>query len=187
MRTSTSRRRAAAASAAAFALAAVGLVAASPVQAATSSVSGAQALVGSQPTWATPQADRGTAASSTAVTADVYLASSNAQGLAAYAQAVSDPKSPQYHQYLTPAQQNARFGATPAQVSAVRAWLTSSGLKVTASTEQYLAISGTAAAVHAAFDTTLDNFSVSGHTYFAPKSSAVVPAAVSSYVLGSPA
>lgn len=180
MRTSTSRRRTAVASAAAAAIAAVGLIAA-PAQAATPATT---ALAGTQPTWATAQADRGPAAAGTNVTVQVYLNSSDPKGLAAYATAVSDPKNAQYHKYLTPAQQNARFGATAAQLSAVRSWLTSAGLKVTGSAEQYLTVTGNAAAVHAAFGTTLDDFSVSGHTYYAPKSAATVPSSVSSAILG---
>ena len=181
MRTNTSRHRTAVVSATAFAIAAAGLIAAGPVQAATPSV---LALTGTQPAWATPQADRGATPTGTGVTVQVYLNSSDPQGLTAYATAVSDPKSREYHQYLTPAQQNARFGATAAQVAAVRGWLTSAGLKVTASAEQYLTATGTAAAVHAAFNTTLDNYSVSGHTYYAPKTTATAPASVSSYILG---
>ena len=181
MHTSTPRRRAGVAAATAFALAAVGLAAASPVQAATAT---SQALAGSQPAWATAQADRGAAPSTTDVTVDVYLNSSNPAGLAAYAAAVSNPDSSQYHQYLTPAQQNARFGATGAQVSAVQKWLAGAGLKVGSTTEQYVVASGSPTAIHAAFGTTLNNYSVSGHTYYAPNSTAVVPAAVASAVLG---
>jgi subtilase family serine protease len=52
-------------------------------------------------------------------------------GLAALATAVSDPSSPSYAHFLTPAQVQARFGATAAQQQAVSAWLARSGLAVT--------------------------------------------------------
>lgn len=52
-------------------------------------------------------------------------------GLAATATAVSDPASPSYGHYLSPAQVLARFGAAAAQQRAVRAWLSRSGLAVT--------------------------------------------------------
>lgn len=44
-------------------------------------------------------------------------------GLAAAAAAISDPKSPSYQHYLSPAQVQAAFGATAAQQRAVSAWL----------------------------------------------------------------
>lgn len=52
-------------------------------------------------------------------------------GLAAAATAVSDPASPSYGHYLSPAQALARFGATAAQQRLVRAWLSRYGLAVT--------------------------------------------------------
>jgi subtilase family serine protease len=52
-------------------------------------------------------------------------------GLAAAATAVSDLASPDYGHYLSPAQVQARFGATAAQQRAVRGWLRRSGLAVT--------------------------------------------------------
>jgi subtilase family serine protease len=52
-------------------------------------------------------------------------------GLAAAAQAISDPASPRYQHYLSSAQVAAEFGATVAQQTAVSAWLSKSGLTVT--------------------------------------------------------
>jgi subtilase family serine protease len=177
-RTSRSRIALAAALGAATA---VSLVAGAPAQAATPS---STVLSGTQPSWATPQTDIGAAPSSTPVSVDVFLASRNPSALAAYATSVSDPKNANYHKYLTPQQQNAQFGPSSAQVSAVQSWLASAGLKVGTTTEQYITATGGPAAVQAAFGTTLNNYAVSGHTYFAPKSNAVVPAAVSGDVLG---
>src|SRR5580698_10322064 len=42
--------------------------------------------------------------------------------------AQQDPKSPQYHKWLTPAQYGARFGASDATLAAVTNWLKSNGL-----------------------------------------------------------
>jgi subtilase family serine protease len=52
-------------------------------------------------------------------------------GLAAAATAISDPASPSYEHYLSPARVQARFGATAAQQRAVAGWLRRSGLAVT--------------------------------------------------------
>ncbi|HEY3955246.1 MAG TPA: S53 family peptidase [Streptosporangiaceae bacterium] len=52
-------------------------------------------------------------------------------GLAAVARAASDPASPDYQHYLSPAQVRTRYGATAAQQSLVTGWLQRSGLHVT--------------------------------------------------------
>ena len=81
----------------------------------------------------------------------VFLAGRDGAGRVRTALAVSDPDSPQYAQYLTPAQYRQRFGATPAQVAQVRDWLTGQGLTVTASTEHYLAADATVGQAATAF------------------------------------
>ncbi|MBC3839672.1 hypothetical protein GXW82_03815 [Streptacidiphilus sp. 4-A2] len=84
----------------------------------------------------------------------------------------------------SPAQQDARFGPTATEQSAVRSWLAGAGMKVTATTEQYITATGDPATVRAAFGTPLVNYAVSGHTYYAPQHAAVLPAAVAPAVLG---
>ncbi|MDI5973147.1 S53 family peptidase [Streptomyces sp. SL13] len=142
-----------------------------------------ETIADTKPAWATASADRGTASSSTTVRARVYLAGRDAQGLAAYARGVSDPSSATYGKYLSAQQVKARYGATRAQVAAVTAWLKSSGLKVTASTAHYIAVSGDQAAVHKAFGTTLHNYTKAGRTYHAPAGDATVPASLDGAVL----
>ncbi len=152
-RIARSRRTAVSAAIAALAL---GLSSAVAQAATTSSPSPASAhpgpavLAGSSPSWATAQADRGAVPAGSGISLEVLLSGQDPSGLAAYAKAVSSPGNPEYHHYLTPAQQNARFGPTTAQTAAVRAWLAGSGLKVTSATEQYLAVAGSAAQAEAA-------------------------------------
>jgi subtilase family serine protease len=142
-------------------------------------------LAGSQPTWATSSADKGATPGGSQIDLRVYLTGSDPAGLAAYAKAVSDPTSAAYGQYLTPAQEQARFGATKAQVAAVESWLTASGLKITGATEHYLAVHGTVAQAGAAFGTSFHQYRVSGNTTKrAPAAAAKVPANVASAVLG---
>ncbi|MFE3169116.1 protease pro-enzyme activation domain-containing protein [Streptomyces sp. NPDC059224] len=140
-------------------------------------------LKGTKPTWATAKADKGATSNSAQVKARVYLAGRNASGLAAYAKAVSDPSSPYYGKYLSAKQAQARFGATAAQVKAVKSWLTASGLKVTGVTQHYIAVSGDVSAVEQAFGTQLHNYAKGSKTYRAPEKTASVPAAVSSSIL----
>jgi subtilase family serine protease len=176
-----SRRRAGIAVVATLPLLAAAVAAGAPAQA--SSPHGRAVLAGSKPAWAKPSADRGTTAASVPVTAKVYLAGRDLSGQTALAAAVSDPQSASYGHYLTPQQVQARFGATPQQVAAVKAWLTAAGLKVTGSNQHYLTVQGDAAAAQRAFAVTLHSYAKSGHIYRAPSTEATVPASVASAVL----
>ncbi|KDN76751.1 serine protease [Streptomyces olindensis] len=140
-------------------------------------------LAGTRPAWATAKADQGATSDSAQVSARVYLAGQDAAGLAAYAKAVSDPKSASYGKYLTARQAQSRFGATEAQVAAVKAWLTSAGLKVTGVTRHYVSVTGDVAAAEKAFGTQLHNFAKGARTYRAPASTASVPANLADPVL----
>ncbi|MDH6142202.1 MULTISPECIES: S53 family peptidase [Kitasatospora] len=144
---------------------------------------GRAALNDTKPAWATSAADKGATADSAPVTARVYLAGRDPQGLTAYAQAVSDPNSPLYGKYLTPEQAQARFGATQAQIDAVTNWLKSSGLTVTDANQHYVSVSGDAAAVQKAFATPLHEYSKDGKTYHAPQHAASAPATLADAVL----
>lgn len=145
--------------------------------------SGRAALTGTKPAWATGAADQGATANTNKVNARVYLAGRDAKGLAAYAAAVSDPKSDSYGKYLSPAQTQQRFGATKAQVAAVTSWLKSAGLTVTGANEHYISVSGDVAAAEKAFGTKLHNFSKGGRTYRAPVTTASAPGALADAVL----
>ncbi|MGI5374899.1 S53 family peptidase [Streptomyces sp. CA-251387] len=140
-------------------------------------------LAGTRPAWATTKADRGATADSAPVSVRVYLAGRDATGLAAYAKAVSDPDSASYGTYLTAKQAQARFGATKAQVAAVKSWLTSAGLKVTDVTQHYVAVTGDVAAAEKAFGTQLHNYTKGARTYRAPATTASVPEALKDAVL----
>lgn len=72
----------------------------------------------------------GPAATSSPIDLDVVLAPSNPSALAQFAESVSTPSSPQYHDFLTEPQFVAEFGP-PASVSeATQSWLTSEGFSV---------------------------------------------------------
>ncbi len=183
MRSTRSRGRAGLALVASLPLVAGALALGVPAAQADSGPHDRQALAGTKPLWATPSADRGTVAASNTVTARVYLAGQDAKGLAAYAQAVSDPKSKSYGKYLTAKQAQERFGATKAQIAKVTGWLTASGLKVTGTNNHYVTVTGDAAAAKKAFGTELHNYTKDGRTYHAPAANASVPASVDGAVL----
>ena len=89
-------------------------------------------LAGTHPSWAVAAHRVGhQAVTSGTVRVRVYLAPRNAAGLAATAMAVSTPGSASYRHFLRPAQVRARYGPGAAQVSAIRSWLRSAGLRVT--------------------------------------------------------
>ncbi|MET8446402.1 S53 family peptidase [Streptomyces sp. NPDC005209] len=144
---------------------------------------GRNALTGTRPTWATATADKGATSNDAQLSARVYLAGRNASGLAAYAKAVSDPSSPLYGKYLNAKQVQARYGATKAQVAAVKTWLNSAGLKVTKVTQHYIAVTGDVSAAEKAFGTQLHNFVKGSKTYRAPQHTASVPAGLKGAVL----
>ncbi|MFI1163028.1 protease pro-enzyme activation domain-containing protein [Streptomyces sp. NPDC020801] len=144
---------------------------------------GRNALAGTKPVWATAKADKGATSDSAPVNARVYLAGRDAAGLAAYAKAVSDPSSAAYGKYLSAKQTQSRFGATKAQVAAVKSWLKSAGLKVTSVTAHYIAVTGDVAAAEKAFGTQLHNFAKGSKTYRAPARSASVPEGLKGAVL----
>jgi subtilase family serine protease len=145
-----------------------------------------QAIAGSSPSWATP----GNLASKTPVTtgtvsARIYLASRDAAGLAAFAMAASTPGTGAYRHFLTPAQAQARFGPAAAEADAVRAWAAGNGLTATGSAPGfggYVGISGPAATVARAFNTTFGSYRLNGKIVRAPEHPAYVPAAIAADV-----
>ncbi|WP_083796011.1 S53 family peptidase [Catenulispora acidiphila] len=145
---------------------------------------GSDVLSGSRPTWASASADRGAAPAAAPLAVRVYLAGQDAQGLADYARSVADPKSGAYQHFLTPAQVQARFGASAEQVAAVKAWLSGAGLTVTGQTEDYIAVQGSTAAVAAALNTSFHEYATSDGSLRAPSRDVSVPAGVRSAIIG---
>src|SRR5262249_22710337 len=135
--------------------------------------------------WTAAAPQSGAVASSQKIAARVWLAPNNAAQLATLAKAVSDPSSAQYGQYLTTAQYDQQFAPTAAQVAAVSQWLTGAGLSVVevGPDNHYVAVSGSAAAINAAFGTQLALFKVDGSLQQAPTSDLSVPSSVASSVL----
>src|SRR5882757_6750622 len=181
MRFERKRTRAVLAAAAALPLVAGALVLGS--QSASADQSGRQLLSGTKPAWATAKTDKGATADASKLTLRVYLAGKDAAGLAAFAQAVSDPNSADYGKYLTTDQVQSRYGATSEQVAEITSWLSSAGLKVTGSNQHYLTVTGDVAAAEKAFGTQLHNYTKAGHTYRAPTTTASAPTSLDGAVL----
>jgi subtilase family serine protease len=177
------RLRAVSAAVATGALALGGLALASPAQA-----SQRTAITGTHPAWAVGSHRVGAAAvTAGTVSARVYLAGRDPAGLTAYATAVSTPGNPLYGHYLTPAQIQARFGATSAQVAAGESWVRSAGLTITGVNSKiggYVSVTGSVAATRQAFGVSFGMFKApNGRAYRAPVQAASAPSSVAGDVL----
>ncbi len=122
----------------------------------------------------------------TGVEVDVGLQLSNPTGALELQRAVSDPKSPSYRHYLTPAQWEKRFSPTRASVQAVSAWLREQGIAVEGVTPDRMTIeaSGSAAVVEKAFATTLGQYQSQGRDVRLASSALKVPSSISALISG---
>ena len=122
----------------------------------------------------------------TAESFQVTLEPRDPSAVSALASAVSDPRSSQFHHYLTAAQWESRFSPTLSQVAAVTGWLRSEGLKVGSVSADRLSISGSgsAARVERAFGVTLNVYDVGGQDLQLLATDASVPASMGGFVQG---
>jgi subtilase family serine protease len=98
--------------------------------------------------------------------------------------AQQNPASPQFHQWLTPAEFGARFGMADSDISKVETWLQSQGFTVlsVSPSRDRISFSGSAAAVANAFGAPLHHYSLDGQTHIAPSADISLPAALSGVV-----
>src|ERR1700722_8261788 len=97
----------------------------------------------------------GAAASEQAVEFNVYLPLRDRAGAEAFLNQLHDPNSANYHQWLSPAQFNERFGPRATTVNKITNELNAHGLAVTEVHTHSLHVSGTAGGVKSAFGTSL--------------------------------
>ena len=105
--------------------------------------------------------------------------------------AINTPGNPSYRQFLKPSQFTAAYSPSAAQVKEVESYLSKSGLtNISApANRQYIVASGSAAAIEAAFNTTLWQYQISGpngeppRTVYANTQAAQVPNDLSGIVL----
>jgi len=97
-----------------------------------------------------------------------------------------DKSSSNFHQWLTPQQFGAQFGASDADIKTVSVWLASQGFSVdkVGNGRGYIEFSGTAAQVTTAFQTPIHKYKVKGVTYQANANDPTIPAALSPVVRG---
>jgi len=101
-------------------------------------------------------------------------------------EAQQDPRSPDYHRWLTPEQYASRFGASKGDIGQITGWLQTQGFSVdyVARGADYITFSGTAQQVANAFHTQLHSYSANGKTQYANSTPISVPAALSGVIWG---
>jgi uncharacterized protein (TIGR03437 family) len=97
-----------------------------------------------------------------------------------------DPTSPNYRDWLTPEQYANRFGLSQSDLDQISAWLQSEGFTVeyVARGRNWLAFSGTAGQVRAAFQTEIHRYRVDGEMHFGATAEPSVPASLEPLVAG---
>jgi subtilase family serine protease len=152
----------------------------------SASSSGRAALAGSVPAWATSANFKQSADASANVGFRIYLGWRDERGAAAIAQAVSDPHSPSYGHFLTPAQFRQQFAPSQASVKAVTSWLRSQGFTIdyTPQNNHYVAAEGTIAQAAAAFGTSFGLYGYLGDVLLSPTSALTIPASLAGVVVG---
>ncbi len=98
----------------------------------------------------------------------------------------NDPKSPLYHQWLTPDQFGKRFGITDDDLSDITDWLQSHGFTIEeiAPGRGWINFSGTVSQVERAFHTTIHDFDVDGKQFHANVKDPEIPRALADVVSG---
>ena len=161
---------------------------------ATADVSGT-AAAGAQPMMAMPSdmnpaidssARMGDMAASDMMSVAVSLNLRHTDELRNFLTELSDPNSPEYRQYLTPAEFTARYGPSRADVAKVTDYLTTAGLTVAhvSANRQVVDVTGSAARMEHAFDTHLSRYRQNGREFYANDIAPALPAGIAGMVSG---
>ncbi len=145
------------------------------------------ALAGSQPPRARLARDLGAVDGSTPLPSMTMYFSRSAQqqaDLEALLAAQQDPSSPQFHQWLTPAQFGARFGVAESDIAKAEAWLQSQGFSIlsVSPSRNSITFSGNASIAASAFGAPLHRYSLNGKNHIAPSADLSLPSTLSGVV-----
>lgn len=135
--------------------------------------------------------DLGPVAPDRPIDISVSLPFRDAAGAQAYADAVSDPRSPQYRAFLEPEEVGAKFGAPMDRVERIVSYLTEQGFSITLVARNRLAVlaHGTAAQAERAFHTELRSYEITPRDaveparFFARSSAIELPADIAPWVI----
>jgi subtilase family serine protease len=154
-------------------LAAASVLAAAPAQADGRRV----AVPAAKPAWATAAADGGAVSAATTVELELALTLPDEAGARAFALAASTPGTPQYRQYLAPADWITRFSPTQESVDTVTEAVTAAGLTVESvpASRLFLLLKGSAAQVDSFLSTRVHTYDVDGDQRLAAAGTATLP------------
>jgi len=148
-----------------------------------------QRLAGSSHPLAKPEFDQGRLDESTTIHGVSLIFKRSAAQLEALQKLSAeqeDPRSSNYHKWLTPEQFANRFGLTASDVARVAAWLKSEGFVVDhiARSRTQLSFTGTVGRIEAVFGTEIHRYLINGERHFANATELQVPVALSDVILG---
>jgi subtilase family serine protease len=107
------------------------------------------------------------------------------QALEKYLDELEDPKSPNYHRWLSAKQFGERYGLAEQDLAKITGWLQSHGFTVNlVYPNNVIDFSGTAGQVREAFHTEIHNLEVNGEKHIANMSDPRIPAALAPAVVG---
>jgi hypothetical protein len=112
------------------------------------------------------------------LTLNIGLSAAEQTELDALTEAQQDPKSPQYHQWLTQEQFGARFGLTDADLGKVTGWLAGQGftVKSVAPSRNLITFSGTVSQVETTFRTQIHQYRLAdGTTHISNATEIAIP------------
>ena len=124
------------------------------------------------------------------ITVTLALKLRHAEAAAQLLEALANTKSAKFHQFLTPAQFKAQFGAADQDVAALSAQLAVYGLSAARAGASVVSVSGSAANFERAFQVSLHRYRVAAHgqsdsfEFRAPATAAKIPAEMSAVVAG---
>ena len=146
----------------------------------------ASATQGTLPSWARAERLVGRPPAGEAVSIQVYLRMRAEADAQAELNAVSDPNSARFGQYLTDADFDRKYAPTSESVAAVRAHLEAHGLTVghVPDSRLYVPARGTVADIEKAFNTEIGRYQDGGRVRRAPMREPSLPANVAGLVLG---
>jgi subtilase family serine protease len=137
---------------------------------------------------AQPQYDRGRVESSFQlhVTLLTVPSHSQAEALTQLLAEQQDPKSPNFHKWITSPQYADRFGLSHNDVEKISAWLKSQGFTVdkVANGRNWIVFGGTASQIESAFRTEIHRYNVNGELHFANAAPPSIPAALAGVATG---
>ena len=124
------------------------------------------------------------------ITVTLALKLQHAEAAGQLLEALSNTKSPKYHQFLTPAQFKAQFGASDQDIATLSAQLAVYGLSAARAGASVLRVSGSTANFERTFQVSLHRYKVAAHgrsesfEFRAPAAAPKIPAEMSAVVAG---